>query len=79
LPRTAVEQKKIGAPVSKAKLKPGDVLVFSIRRGWHTGIYTGGGKFVHSPSRGKRVCVEELNKKYWSERFVTGRRHKQVQ
>ena len=79
LPRTAEEQKNIGRPVRASALQPGDVLVFSIRRGAHTGIYTGGGKFIHSPSRGKAVREENLNHAYWQDRFIEGRRHSQVQ
>ena len=79
LPRTTVEQKNIGRAVSKDRLQPGDVVVFNIRRGLHTGIYTGDGKFIHSPSRGKTVREESLNQKYWKDRFVVGRRHRQVE
>ena len=79
LPRTTVEQKKVGRSVRKSDLKPGDVLIFRIRRGLHAGIYTGGGKFIHSPSRGKTVREEDLSMAYWKKTFVEGRRHKQVQ
>jgi cell wall-associated NlpC family hydrolase len=78
LPRTAVEQRNAGTPVSKSDLQPGDIIVFSIRRGWHTGIYTGNGKFVHSPSRGKSVCEEDLKQRYWNDHFIAGRRHRQI-
>ena len=79
LPRTAVEQRNIGRAVPKDRLQPGDVVVFNIRRGLHTGIYTGDGKFIHSPSRGKTVREENLNQQYWKDRFVVGRRHRQVE
>ena len=79
LPRTTVEQKRVGRSVSRSDLQPGDVVVFNIRRGLHTGIYTGDGKFIHSPSRGKTVREEDMSQKYWKEAFVEGRRHRQVQ
>lgn len=79
LPRTTVEQRNLGRSVSKGSLQPGDIVVFNIRRGLHTGIYTGDGKFIHSPSRGKTVREESLNQAYWAERFVEGRRPRQVQ
>ncbi|MDL2216627.1 NlpC/P60 family protein [Desulfovibrio sp. OttesenSCG-928-M14] len=44
----------------------------------HTGIYTGNGKFVHSPSSGKSVRVENLNNSYWRNKFIAGRRVRQV-
>lgn len=79
LPRTTVEQRKVGQSVRKRELQPGDVVVFRIRRGLHTGIYTGNGKFIHSPSRGKKVREESLSQAYWQNAFVEGRRHRQVQ
>jgi cell wall-associated NlpC family hydrolase len=76
LPRRTIEQKNTGTPVAETDLHAGDIVVFSIKkRVWHTGIYTGGGKFVHSPGRGKQVREEDLKQRYWQERFVTGRRH----
>lgn len=78
LPRTTVEQNKMGQRVSKSNLKPGDVVVFKIRRGLHTGIYTGKGTFIHSPSRGKKVREENLQAAYWKDRFLHGRRPKQL-
>ena len=78
VPRTTVEQNRMGTRVSKSNLQPGDVVVFQIRRGLHTGIYTGNGKFIHSPSRGKKVREEDMNQKYWKDKFIAGRRHKQL-
>ena len=79
LPRTTVEQRRVGRSVSWSDLQPGDVVVFNIRRGLHTGIYSGDGKFIHSPSRGKTVREEDINQAYWKEKFLEGRRPRQVQ
>ena len=78
VPRTAKEQSILGSSVSKSALKPGDLVVFRIRSGLHTGIYTGKGRFVHSPSSGKRVRVDDMHSKYWRGKFVAGRRHARV-
>lgn len=75
LPRTAREQSGMGRSVSKSALKPGDLVVFRTNSGMHTGIYTGKGKFVHSPGTGKRVRVDSIHDEYWRKRFVAGRRH----
>jgi uncharacterized protein YycO len=40
----------------------------------HVGIYVGDGKFVHAPSSGGRVRVEDMRTKYWSTRFNGARR-----
>ena len=74
VPRTAREQSSVGSAVSKGSLQKGDIVVFKISSGVHTGIYTGSGKFVHSPSRGKTVREDKIDSKYWSRRFVSGRR-----
>jgi cell wall-associated NlpC family hydrolase len=78
LPRTAREQSQVGSAVSKSGLRPGDLVVFKIQSDLHTGIYTGQGKFVHSPSSGKTVRVDKLTNKYWLNKFVAGRRHRQL-
>jgi len=78
VPRTAKEQSILGSSVSKSALQPGDLVVFQISSGLHTGIYTGKGRFVHSPSTGKRVRVDDMNSKYWRGKFVAGRRHARI-
>lgn len=75
VPRTASEQSSMGRSVSKGSLKPGDLVVFRIRSGLHTGIYTGKGRFVHSPRTGSTVREDSIDSKYWRGRFIAGRRH----
>ena len=75
VPRTARDQSKLGSSISKKSLREGDLVVFKIRSGMHTGIYTGKGRFVHSPSRGKTVRVDKIDSIYWKDKFVAGRRH----
>lgn len=76
LPRTTKEQVLSGKAVLRQDLQPGDLVVFKIStwRGLHTGIYTGNGKFIHSPSSGKRVREDLLSDPYWQKRFSTARR-----
>ena len=78
LPRTTTEQMKVGASVRKEDLQPGDIVAFKIssRRGYHTGIYTGNGMFIHSPSSGKRISESSMDEAYWKKRFITARRVK---
>lgn len=76
LPRTAKEQSRVGRAVGKGDLRPGDIVAFKIRSrtGYHTGIYTGNGKFIHSPSSGKGVTETSLNETYWRKRYIGARR-----
>jgi hypothetical protein len=40
----------------------------------HVGIYVGDNKFIHSPSKGTSVRVDDLNSLYWDKRFDGARR-----
>lgn len=75
IPRTTSDQAKMGKKVSNPQ--PGDILVFRISRGGsglHTGLYAGNGQFVHSPSSGKRVTMEDLANSYWRPKLIAIRR-----
>lgn len=78
VPRTTSEQNSMGSSVSKGSLRPGDLVIFKIRSGLHTGIYTGKGRFIHSPRTGSTVREDNINSKYWRGRFIAGRRHPSV-
>lgn len=76
LPRTAQEQSQAGKKLKQHELKPGDLVVFKIsnRRGYHSGIYTGDGNFIHSPRKGENVREDSIASNYWSKRFIAARR-----
>ena len=77
VPRITTTQAQSGVPVARAKLIPGDILVFrapSAPNGLHTGIYTGNGKFVHSPNSRGRVKLEDLDNPAWGKNYLTARR-----
>lgn len=76
LPRTAREMAKVGERVPLSDLKPGDLVFFNtMRRAFsHVGIYLGDNRFVHAPSTGGEVRVEDMNTKYWTSRFQGARR-----
>ena len=74
VPRRAVEQSKYGRVVKKSALRSGDIVVFRVSGAWHTGLYTGAGKFIHSPSAGKKVREDSINADYWKRRYYSARR-----
>ena len=74
LPRTAVEQSRHGAKVAKASLVQGDIVAFKPPSGYHTGIYSGNGRFVHSPRSGGKVREDKLADPYWSRYYIGARR-----
>ncbi|MFC5427740.1 C40 family peptidase [Paraburkholderia denitrificans] len=76
LPRRAEEMSRVGEKVSMRNLKPGDLVFFNtMRRTFsHVGIYIGDNKFVHSPSTGSTIRVDDLDDGYWEKRFTGARR-----
>lgn len=77
VPRVARQQKRKGKAVRRAQLRAGDLVFFNTRRSpaSHVGIYIGNGRFVHAPSRGSEVRVDELDDAYWSKRYTGARRY----
>lgn len=76
IPRITSDQARAGRKVTRKTARPGDIVVFrtgNSPRGLHTGIYAGNGKFIHSPSKGKTVCLESLNTDYWRKRLLAFR------
>lgn len=73
VPRRAKEQLNAGNRIKSSELRPGDIVVFkgtNNRSGWHSGIYSGNGKFVHSPSSGKTVTESSLSDDYFARRYA---------
>lgn len=62
LPRRAEEMSRLGEKVRVSDLKPGDLVFFNtMRRTFsHVGIYIGDNKFVHSPSTGSTIRVDDM-------------------
>ena len=59
LPRTSYDQAAAGTPVSKADLRPGDVVSFY--GGSHSGIYSGNGNVIHASTSGVPVKVAPVD------------------
>lgn len=76
LPRQSREIARLGESVKQKDLKRGDLVFFNTRghRFSHVGIYLGDGKFVHAPSSGSAVRVEDMNIAYWKKRYNGARR-----
>ena len=76
LPRKAAQMSQVGLEVNKEQLKPGDLVFFNTMRHAfsHVGIYVGDNKFIHAPSKGKSIRVDDMTKAYWVKRFDGARR-----
>ncbi|MEW5290163.1 bifunctional murein DD-endopeptidase/murein LD-carboxypeptidase [Erwinia papayae] len=74
LPRSTYEQEDSGKSIQRAKLRPGDLVLFRAgSTGRHVGIYLGNDNFVH-PSTSNGVMISNLNEAYWKNRYRDARR-----
>ncbi len=76
VPRTTKDQARVGKKISSKKVQPGDIVVFKSKytsSGYHTGIYIGNNKFVHSPKTGAKIRIESFNS-YWKPKISSFRR-----
>lgn len=76
LPRKSTQMSRVGKPITREELQPGDLVFFNTMRLTfsHVGIYVGDNKFIHSPSKGTSVRVDDLSSLYWDKRFDGARR-----
>jgi cell wall-associated NlpC family hydrolase len=72
LPHSAEAQYRLGSPVRRDRLQPGD-LVFFDRLG-HSGIYIGDARFVHATKPGDVVKVSRIDESWYRRRWVGARR-----
>jgi cell wall-associated NlpC family hydrolase len=72
LPRSSYEQFNASKQLKEHDAKPGDLVFFTTRgtRISHVGIYLGNNAFIHSPSRGKQVCIDSLESGFFKTHFA---------
>ena len=72
-PRTSLAMYNWAYRIPRAQLQPGDLLFFVTAgsRVSHVGIYTGGGRFIHSASAGPNtgVIISGLDESFWQRTF----------
>lgn len=76
LPRTIQDMSTRGQSINDQAPAPGDLVFFNTTGGKysHAGIYVGKGRFVHAPSSGGTVKLEQIESPYWASRFTEVRR-----
>ena len=76
LPNTSREMSRVGENVSRDSLQPGDLVFYNtLRRAFsHVGIYLGDDRFIHAPSSGGEVRIDNMTSEYWKARFNGARR-----
>ncbi len=68
---------EVGVGVSLSQLQPGDILIWAntyTAGPSHSGIYIGGGRFVHAENYSTGVTISNLNDSYYASRFYAARR-----
>ncbi len=75
LPRTANEQRRLGASVSRGHLEPGDLVFMHLaRKELHVGIAIDGARFIHAPSSGGRVRIDSIVEAPYAQGYLGARR-----
>lgn len=76
MPRTTIEISQVGRAVKAVELRSGDLVFFNTlkKKFSHVGIYLGEDRFIHAPSKGGKVRVENMNDAYWKKNYDGARR-----
>lgn len=76
VPRSTDQLYAASTPITLRDARGADLLFFRLDgRGIdHVGLYLGDGRFIHAPSRGKRVDIVSLDQRYWQARLADVRR-----
>ena len=77
LPRVAALQYRVGTPVGRRDLRPGDLVFFdtaAARGPSHVGLLIGGGRFLYASVALGEVRVDHLGTRYWRQHYFGARR-----
>jgi cell wall-associated NlpC family hydrolase len=78
LPKTPAALATAGAAVTREDLRPGDVLIYRNPidqvNGWHVGIYSGQGNFLHASPKAGVVTETDAFGPQYAPYFLSGRR-----
>lgn len=62
LPRITTDQVKVGTPIAKSNLQPGDLVFFGSKSSpHHVGMYIGSNQFIDAPHTGVSVRISTLS------------------
>jgi len=75
LPHNAYRMAQMGRKISRAELKPGDLVFFNtLHRPYsHVGIYIGNHRFIHAPHTNGKIEISNLNSPYFSKHYEAAR------
>ncbi|MEI6614553.1 MAG: C40 family peptidase [Chrysiogenales bacterium] len=64
IPRNAREQGRMNGNIKLKYAAPGDILIFKLKKIWHSAIFMDNQRFIHAPKTGGWVRFENLDE-YW--------------
>ena len=72
---SAADIARRGRAIDRDNLRPGDLVFFNtLKRSFsHVGVYIGNDRFVHAPSSNGRVRIDQLDARYYAQRFEAAR------
>ena len=72
---SAADIARKGRPIGRDALRPGDLVFFNTRNApfSHVGVYIGDERFIHAPSSNGRVRIDQMNARYYAQRFEAAR------
>lgn len=74
-PRTVAQISRWGQSVDAGELRAGDLVIFgSGGSPSHAAIHAGESRFVHAPSTGGTVRLNQIHERYWKTRLLDYRR-----
>ena len=74
LPRTTLEQMKVGKKIRRKQVDLGDLVFFKTGPTiYHVGVMVNRRHFLHAGTTGG-VMISDLNARYWTVRYLTARR-----
>jgi len=76
LPHDAQQISRHGLKVKLSQLREGDLVFYNTndQAYSHVGLYLGNSRFIHAPSSGGRVRVEDMKLDYWRKHYNGARR-----
>ncbi len=74
LPRSSRDQYTHGQKVEREELEVGDLVFSGGKSPNHVGIYIGEDKFIHAARTARKVIISDLNKIWYSMRYLGARR-----
>jgi cell wall-associated NlpC family hydrolase len=76
IPHSTSEINHIGRAIRAEELRSGDLVFFNTlkKKFSHVGIYLGDDRFIHAPSKGGKVRIENMSDAYWKKNYDGARR-----